>query len=324
MAGLRSAAIALAAGALIGAGATTALGADATVTKIYDIKSDSGQVRYAYGAAWIPGPSRMYRVTPSGRVTRGTNLPGAIVDFTEGFGRIWVLWEAGRNYYVAQLNRKNGRVIGSPRRWRTRSFRSDIEAGAGSIWVGGVSNTLFRLNRKTLRAQAKRLPGGGASQFWVEKGGVYTVVQRNLVRHQASNLRRTTRTTLPAGALLGSIAYGGGSFLLGWDRGFVGQVATLTPGAGVTASATLDPASSDVDAVTVGGGASWVAYDSGPSNGSVFTTYLARYGPGLGTVATAPLPGVQAVNGLAVGGGSVWVNDGIDGKLYQVDPASIT
>ena len=114
------------------------------------------------------------------------------------------------------------------------------------------------------------------------------------------------------------------SFLLGWDRGFVGQVATLTPGAGVTASATLDPASSDVDAVTVGGGASWVAYDSGPSNGSVFTTYLARYGPGLGTVATAPLPGVQAVNGLAVGGGSVWVNDGIDGKLYQVDPASIS
>lgn len=321
---LRSTAITLAAGALLGAGAASAVGADATVVKEYDIKSGSGEVRYAYGAAWVAGTNRMYRVTPTGKVTRGASLPGAVLDFTEGFGRIWVLWDAGRNYYVAQLNRNNGRVIGSPRRWRTRSFRSAIAAGAGSVWVGGVSNTVYRLNPKTLRARAKRVPGGGTSQIWVEKGGLYTIVQDNLVRHQASNLKRTTRTALPKNARSGSIAYGGGSFLFGWAPALVGQVATVKPGTGVTARATVNAPNVVIDAVAVGGGASWVGFDSTTDGGNASTANIARYGPGLTTVATALLPGTQNINDLAVGGGSVWVNDGIDGKLYQVDPSSIT
>ena len=318
---------------LIGAALTLALGASVSVGSAAEVDVENAvqtrasegvfEVRYAYGAAWVAAPRRLVRVSPDGRVRKGSPVPGTIVDFTEGFGRMWILWTKGRDSYVAQARRSDGRIIGSPRRAKTRSLRSTIASGAGSVWVGGSSNVLLRVNPRTLRSRPTRLPGGGATTLFVEKGTVYTIAGSTLLGHRARDLRRTTRDRLPDGAWQGAVAYGAGNFFFAWGKATEADAANVTPGAGVTARTDISASFPAIWHAAVGLGSSWFANQLINAQAEPTAANITRLGPGLASSVSGSLPGTQSVSALTTGGGWLWLLDNASGVLYQVRPDSV-
>jgi hypothetical protein len=314
--------VALVAGAALAlAGATAATGApvadgfpEPNVSATYPTGSPPSLVRYAYGSAWAGTTGgTLVKVTPGSTATTTVRLPGALVDVTEGYGRLWVLWRTGARSYVTPVDPKRARVVGPVRRTRVPGRPARIRAGAGAVWVAALGNkvtargTLTRIDPERMRVRTRRWPK--PTDFFVERGLIWSFNGLKLVARRPSDLRVRRRVSAFSG--FQGITYGLGDF---WassvgDTGN-GGVTRISPTRGRD---DILPFPTDFDvnlggSITTGGGAVWSAWQIWPTEVTP------------GGASSWGLAGFAPSGAVAYGGGSLWVTDPGGMRLLRIAP----
>lgn len=308
---------------------------DATVVASYPTPSAPHGVRYAFGAAWVGAASKgaLVRVMPGAASSRTTSVPGTLVDFTEGYGRMWVLWRTGSRSYVASVDPKSGRIVGGARRTRVAGRPGRIRAGAGAVWTSTLGQnprargTLSRINPRNRRVSTRRwaMP----SDFLVERAGLWSFVGLKLVNRSASTLKVRRRVRAFSG--FEGVTYGLGSF---WTSSLGptgnGGVTRISPtaGRGEVFEFPSDFDFDDAGGITTGAGSIWALWenqvDEVPPGEDPWN--LAGFSPSgtAGSALTVPVsqvPGDQSLRPtVAYGGGSLWVTDPGGERVLQITP----
>jgi hypothetical protein len=316
----------------LGVGVATA---QPEVVETYDTPGQPSDIQYAYGAAWAQvGPNSVTRITPGGQ-TQTANLPGTVLDLTEGFNRVWVLWRSGSTRYVAQINRRTGKLIGSPRRIRVAGRGEQIDAGAGYVWVTdiGAGRRVARFSPRNLRPRYANWPGGSILELFIEKNRVYTFVGEStknarLIERRRSNLRnlRSVRVLTPS---VGTHrAYGSGSFYVNGlsspNPGFGPNIAQISPRRGVVNNtATQVPTSQFTEwgCIAVGLGNVWSLWEQfDPSSWKLVVQ--TNQGQPVGDFDQPATAASNRTPCVAVGGGYVWITSPGTRQVFQMNPSS--
>jgi DNA-binding beta-propeller fold protein YncE len=126
----------------------------------------------------------------------------------------------------------------------------------------------------------------------------------------ARSLRAVPRATIHIRSGAVDVAVGAHAV---WVSGF-GRIARLDPGTNRVTQTVKTPGTEDYSQLAIGPGAVWLTADGGR---------LYRIDPGTDRVVTA-VPVGGAIQGVVVGGGSVWVTRPADGagEVVRVDPAT--
>jgi YVTN family beta-propeller protein len=229
-----------------------------------------------------------------------------------------------------------------------------VAAGAGSVWVGNLDDrdlTRIDSQRRTIVGTislANRTPTGlavGAGGVWVAHGlrGELSLVERHF-----GGRKTITVTAHPVGAL-GSVAIGAASVWAAYGDSTLARILP-TP---VRVSGSVLTGTSPA-AVTVGGGAVWVAnsgdatvqrfipptFEEGPippvipvgrqpaalayGEGALWVAcrgddIVERLDPRTGSVVTIPVGDAPAA--LTVGANAIWVANSGNGTVSSIDPA---
>ncbi len=326
----------VAAAAVLCGAATGAVGAEAhqsgspppaSVVAEYDTPSTPGAVRYAYGAAWVTAPAArsVLRIAPGAETPTTTRLPGRILDITEGYGRIWVLWSSGARSYLAALDPRTGRLVGSARRSKLEGRPTDIEAGAGAVWASrlGLSfrarAVLSRVHPSTRRVTARRWPTPAG--FFVERGLIWSFTGQRLVKRAPATLR--TRGSVRAFSGYNAVTYGLGNF---WTSSLGptadGGVTRVSPAKG-RGPVYEFPGESDVNdagGIVTGAGTIWAAWQTDESSGGG-SWDLVGFSPSGDAGQIVQLP-ISASPEVAYGAGALWVTDTAGKRILAVAPPS--
>ena len=324
----------VAAAAVLGGAATGAVAAEAhqsgsppsaSVVAEYDTPSAPGAVRYAYGAAWVTAPAArsVLRIAPGAERPTTTRLPGRILDITEGYGRIWVLWSSGSRSYLAALDPRTGRLVGSARRSKLAGRPVDIEAGAGAVWASRLGarfrtrTVLSRVHPSTRRVTARRWPTPAG--FFVERGLLWSFTGQRLVKRAPATLR--TRGSVRAFSGYNAVTYGIGNF---WTSSLGptanGGVTRVSPTKG-RGEVFEFPGFSDVNdagGIVTGAGTIWVAWQTDESSGGG-PWDLVGFSPSGDAGQIVQLP-IGASPEVAYGAGSLWVTDMVGKRVLVVAP----
>lgn len=301
--------------------------AEPTISQTYATDGQPALVRYAYGAAWVGTKARtLVRVAPGSAVPRTTRFPGAIVDVSEGFGRIWVLWRIGPRSYVTPVNSTSGRIVGPVRRTRVPGRPGRIRAGAGAVWVAEQGDrvtargVLTRLDPRNRRVVTRRWPK--PTDFFVERGLLWSFNGFKLVARRPGDLR--VRHRVPAFSGFQGAAYGLGDFWAS-SAGTTGNggVTRISPTRGRDPEVLPFPSDLDVGSggsITTGGGSVWSAWEIAPSEvGSASPWALVGFSPSGAQEGFVGLP-IDGTPSIAYGAGSLWVTDPGGGRLLQIVP----
>jgi hypothetical protein len=298
------------------------------VTTTYPTSSPPSLVRYAYGAAWTGTESgSLVRITPGGAATKTVRLPGTLVDVTEGYGRIWVLWRKGARSYVTPVNPRSARIIGRATRTRVPGRPARIRAGAGALWVAALGNKvtarggLTRVDPKRLRVSTRRWLT--PTDFFVERGLIWSFNGFKLVARRPGDLRVRHRVSAFSG--FGGVTYGLGEF---WTSSTGptgnGGVTEIQPTRG-RGQVLAFPTDYDINAggpITTGAGSVWSTFQVAPSEVSpagASAWGLVGYEPSGTQEGFVGLP-VDGTPDVAFGGGSFWVTDPGGQRVLQIAP----
>lgn len=325
--------------ALVGAGT-----ASAQATGPYDVLPTTkvgpspNRVVYGYGAAWtLNGNGSVSRVdATTGAVKTITTGPNPR-DIRAGYNRIWVLSSTKSQASIVTLN-QSGAKVGTTitiNLGPTTYLGSGQPNGANTLGVG--SNLVWVAGVRTWQRLASIDPGSGKvvvrtwpvpQAFTAADGALWMVTpnQQSIQKRAPSNL--SVQATLPVGAATGGVA---GPLSLTYGASFlwlsqstpndVGQVNKVSPTAGLVKGAVSTGLTVTLTCTAVGEGAVWATERPNALDGT--PALLVRMSQdSLATLASAPLPpgaSPGAVQCVTVGGGLVWVTDGV-GSLYAIQP----
>jgi len=305
----------------LAASAATAGAVDANVIDTYDTSSAPGQVRNAFGATWVdvPKSGQLLRFAAGAENPRTTKVPGQISDFTDGFGKIWVLWRSGARSYVAAVDPRTGRVIGSPRRTRVPGTPEIIRAGARGVWTSAVGpnfrkkTTISRVNPSNRRVTNRKWPM--PQQFFAEKGLLWSFTGLRLVKRAPGNLR--TRGSVKAFSGFDGVTYGIGSFWTSSEGPTDnGGITKISPSSGRGPVFGYPVNVFSAGGVTTGGGKVWGMWQE--NSGSPWS--VIGFSPAGAATSSVDVQTSGGAPNIGYGAGSVWVNDRGGNRILQITP----
>jgi hypothetical protein len=313
--------------AALAAGAATAGAVDANVVATYDTPGAPGDVRYAYGATWVDAPEAgaLMKVTPGAQAPQTIQFPGQIVDFAEGYGKMWVLWRKGAKHYLASVNPNAAKIIGSARRTRLPGSPDGLAAGAGAVWASGEGptssakalrkkTTLSRVNPRTHKVANRRWPV--PTRFFAEKGLLWSFRGLRLQRRAPRTLE--TRGSVKAFSGFNAVTYGLGNFWTSSEGVMnLGGVTKISPTKGRAAPFSFPNFIDGAGGIATGNGTVWALYqENSPGPWSVV-----GFSPS-GTTTNSVDVQIGEQPAVAYGAGSIWVTDGSGQRLLEVTPPS--
>ncbi len=265
-----------------------------------------------------------------GRVVRSTrvSLGSDPVRLVAGSGGVWALDFAGQTLLWTPEARAPQRPLG------VRVAPSDLTAGAGSVWIANVDNTVSQIDTTSyLVTGTIHLPDlplvaiGGATSataITIGSGALWVSQTRSLDLGVSRVSLKNHRSRLIASGV------GGGPVTVGSGSVWVGE--HLGPGNGGSVSAEvdrIDPTTGNVTPIplAVQGangvgiisafGAIW--YLSGPGTGGTGTLW--EIDPGSNAIRDG-IPVGSNPTGLAAVGGAIWVAQGASGTILKIDPST--
>ncbi len=307
---------------------TNGLG-EPTVTATYPIDESPTLIRYAYDAAWVAtkGGTLLKLSAGDAEPASTARFPGTIVDATEGYGRVWVLWRKDARSYVASVNPKTGRIVGRATRTRVPGRPARIRAGAGALWVAPLGNKvtargpLTRIDRKRLRAVTRRWMK--PTDFFVERGRIYSFNGLKLVTRRPGDLRVLRRVS--SFSAFQGVTYGQGNF---WTSSVgttgLGGVTRISPTKGRDEILEF-PTDFDVNvggSIVVGGGvvySTWQIWPQEAEPQGASGWGLVGYAANGSVTGHVGLP-IDGTPSIAYGAASLWVTDPGENRVLQIAP----
>jgi hypothetical protein len=319
-------------------------GANAQATGTYDVLSTTkvgpspGKVVYGYGAAWtLNGNGSVSRVDGTTRAVKTIGIGPNPRDIRAGYNRIWVLSSTKSQASIVTLNGSGAKVgttitidlgtttyLGSGQ----PNGANTLGVGSNQVWVAGVRTwqKLASIDPGSAKVVVKSWPIPQA--FTAADSALWMVTpnQQSIQKRAPSNL--SILATLPVGAATGGVA---GPLSLTYGADFlwlsqstpndVGQVNKVSPATGLVKGAVSGGLTVTLTCTAVGEGAVWATQRPNALDGT--PALLVRMSQDdLATLTSATLPvgtNPGAVQCVTVGGGLVWVTDGV-GALYTIQP----
>lgn len=288
--------IVVAASALVATGAAAGATEDPaagpfTVVSTTKVGPSPGRVTYGYGAAWtLNGNGSVSRVDATTGAVRTTTIGPNPRDIRAGYNRVWVLSSTKSQASIVTLN-ASGAKVGKT---ITINLGSTVNLGRGQP---NGANTL----------------GVGSNQADIQKRS-----PSNL--SVLKSLPVSAATGGSAGAL--SLTYGANLLWLSQSTpNDLGQINQVSPTAGLVKGAASSGLAITLTCTVVGEGAVWATETPDALGGTPALLFRLNQ-TNLATVASGTLPAGAnpgAVRCVTVGGGLVWVTDGV-GSLYKIQP----
>jgi streptogramin lyase len=254
------------------------------------------------------------RVDPgSGAIRARIRFPTAVQigAVATGLGAVWALDDRQGMLYRVDPARKA--VVRSVLLGTSRAY--NVWTGAGSVWVvDDASGELMRIDPNG--GVVDRIEVGDGPSDLVFDGATVWVVNhrdRGLVRVDTTTRAATRLATLPGDAPERMALAGGSLWITGRGTGLF----RVDPTTGAVLE-TIDVDASGIDVVAAGDSV-WIPTRSNAVDPSGLPTLARLVRVSGGSSATVATPaGRVDVNGLAAGGGSVWLADNTNGVLYRV------
>ena len=318
--------------------------AAAQTTGAYDVLSTTrvgpspNRVVYGYGAAWtLNGNGSVSRVDATTGAVKTTSIGPNPRDIRAGYNRIWVLSSTKSQASIVTLNQSGAKVgttttinLGTTTYLGSGQPNGANTLGVGSnyVWVAGVRTwqKLASIDPSSAKVVVKTWPIPQA--FTAADGALWLVTpnQASIQKRAPSSL--AVVTTLPVGAATGqtagplSLTYGSNFLWLSQSTpNDVGQINKVSPTSGLLKGAVSTGLTITLTCTAVGEGAVWATErPNGLDDTPALLVRMSQTDLSTLTSATLPLgatPG--AVQCVTVGGGLVWVTDGV-GSLYKIQP----
>jgi streptogramin lyase len=268
-------------------------------------------------SAWIAckEQSRVIRVnTKTGKRTKSVRLRGAAIAVKAGFGSIWALDSGGTLYRLKPASGKFAKRIGL-----NVAAAYNIWIGGGSVWVAADQGaSVVRVSPGTNRVVARIAAGDGPASMAFDGGTAWVINHRDTTigRIDLATNKPTLLRTLGGDRAPERMVWSHGSL---WITGRGTNLLKLDPANGSTEQ-TIALDFSGIDLVAAGDDL-WIPTRSAEVDPTGFPTMnaLKRVSTQTGAVSTVARPtGRLDVNGLAAGGGAVWIADNRSGRLYRV------
>jgi hypothetical protein len=309
-----------------------------TVLSTTAVGPSPNHVTYGYGAAWtLNGNGSVSRVDATTGAVKTTTTGPNPRDIRAGFNRIWVLSSTKTKASIVTLNTagaKVGKTISISLGTTTdlgpgaQNGANTLGVGSGFVWVAGVRTwqKLGSIDPDTAKVVVKTWPipqafSAADSALWL-----LTPNQASIQKRKPSNL--SILDTLPVGSATGGTA---GSLWLTFGSSFfwlsqstpndLGQINKVSPTAGLVAGAVSKGLGITLTCTAAGGDAVWATQRPDSLGGTPALLFRLSQAD-LSTVASGTLPAGAnpgAVQCVTVGGGLVWVTDGV-GSLYKIQP----
>jgi hypothetical protein len=295
------------------------------------------RIAFGYGAAWT--------LNTNGSVSRIDAGTGKVVttsvgpnprDIRAAYNRIWVLSSTSTTASLVQLQtgnaKKTGKTITIPL-GSTKAGAGEpnganvLGAGSNYVWVAGLTtwSKLGQVDPSSSKVTVKSWPtprafAVAASAVWAVNGS-----SASLQKRKPSNLAVEATFSMAganaeaAGTLW--LTYGGNFLWLSQSTpNDLGQVNKVSPTGGLVKGAVSKNLDIGLNCTAVGSGV-WAAqrYDAAGSAPASLVELSTDDLAELGRLALPPGTTTGAVNCVAVGGGFVWVTDGV-GAVYKVQP----
>lgn len=338
----RAVAAGLAAGAaavLLWAGGAAAQSSPAyDVVRTTKVGPSPNRVVYGYGAAWtLNGNGSVSRVDATTGAVKTISIGPNPRDIRAGYNRIWVLSSTKTQASVVTLNGSGAKVgkaisidLGSTTYLGSGQPNGANTLGAGSnyVWVAGVGTwqKLASIDPGSAKVVVRSWPQPQA--FTAADGALWTVTpnQQSVQKRSPTNL--SVLASLPVGGATGGVAgplwltYGASNLWLSQSTpNDLGQINGVSPTSGLVAGVVSRGLTVTLTCTAVGEGAVWATQEPNALDGT--PALLVRMSQvDLSTITSATLPigaNPGAVRCVTVGGGLVWVTDGV-GALYAIQP----
>jgi len=330
--------------AAVGLGAAGATVAGAQTTGPFDVVSTTkvgpspGRVVFGYGAAWtLNGNGSVSRVDATSGAVKTTTIGPNPRDIRAGYNRIWVLSSTKSEASIVTLNTAGAKVgktitisLGSTVNLGNGQPNGANTLGVGSnkVWVAGVRTwqKLASIDPSSAKVVVTTWPIPQA--FTAADSALWMVTpnQADIQKRSPSNLaiQKSLPVSAATGGVAGPLALTYGANLLWLSQSTpndLGQINQVSPTGGLVKGAVSSGLTVTLTCTAVGEGAVWATQLPNALDGTPALLFRLSQ-TNLATLASGTLPAGAnpgAVRCVTVGGGLVWVTDGV-GSLYKIQP----